>query len=187
MPPHVLTIGNISGALSIIFALSAYAQKERVRFLIINMMAILAIGVNFYIHGGYVGAFAEAVMFFVHVTALMIGKNARKKMSLIAPPLVVSYYIYLHGTKIGHEIFMSLAILFFVTGAYQTNMKANKILFMIGLFSLSLYSLATGAYEVMFANIIGILVLAFSYVEIGREDKKKKLLPLSRVKTSSRV
>jgi len=154
------------GILTLFFSFSAYFQKDRIKFLILNASAIATIGISFYIKGGYVGAFAELLMFIIHITAIIFNDNVRKKLSLFVPPLIFISYLYIHGFFFGYEIIMPFIMSLFVLGAYQTNMLKNKIFFMLGLSLMSIYSYFIGTYFVLFSNILGIVILYKTYLDI---------------------
>lgn len=90
---------HIFGILSLIFSLSAYYQLQRKKFLILNGLAILFIGLSFYIKGGMVGAYTEAVMLTIHIIAYITTLEFQRKISILAPLISFSIFFTLTNTQ----------------------------------------------------------------------------------------
>jgi len=158
--------------LAFIFALSAYYTTDRKLFLKINATAIFFIGISFYIQGGMTGFYIELMMFSIHIASLFVSKTQEKYLKLIAPP--VAFYLANSIYDNGQSSFMAIAITFFVIGVFQHNMIYNKFMFIIGLVFMFFYSMSLEVPIIAASNIVGILVLIVSLLNINKENEDKK-------------
>jgi len=157
------------GLLSIIFSFLAYYQIERLRFLILNSLAIISIGISFYLTEGFLGFYAECIMLIVHIVAIFTNDIIKRKLLLFTPFIVFFLYIYLNYNALlvnYMQIFIPIAMSLFSIGVFQNKMSINKVFFIFGLLSLLIYSLYTGTYYVAISNFIGIFILFKQYLTL---------------------
>jgi len=148
----------------------AYYQTDRRKFLVLNSLAIFAIGISFYLKGGMVGALVELGMLIIHISAFFISSEIEKRLKLLIPPLAFILVYYFNDEVSAH--FIALAISFFVLGVYQENMKLNKLFFAIGLIFLSMYSFSLGLTFIGITNLFGILVLSYRVRSMYRNTEQ---------------
>ena len=126
-------------------------------------------GISFYIKGGMAGATIELMMLLIHIIAMVSTERLEKSLKLFAPPLAFGVAYLLSSDTFG--LFMPTAILFFALGAYQRDMRFNKLFFSIGLLFLGGYSISIGANTVAISNLLGIIINVVVFYRLAEQRK----------------
>ena len=147
---------------------AAYFQSNKNNFLIFNILTIILIAYSFFIHNAMFGFWIEISMFFINLLAFFIQDKYLNYFKIILS--IISFIIIFSLNLSVYNLFMSAAISFFIIAIYQKNMKYNKLFFIFGLLSMSIYSVLIKDNNILVMSIIGILINLYKFLELRNKS-----------------
>ena len=154
----------ILSTLSIIFMFLAYIAKEKFIFLIFNSITIIFIALSFWLSKSYLGFYSESLMIIINLSAFFINEELEKKLKILI--VLISFILFSFIYSGFNNLFMPLAMSFFVYGVYSNNLIKLKISFIFGLFFLSLYSYLNSNIDIVYVSIFGIFLNLYSLFKL---------------------
>jgi len=167
-------IENLVGVLAVAITVVAYYQVDRLKFLKLNVFAVLFFGLTLFFNKGLAGAVISFVNVLVYLIAIVSDEKFLRRAAYLLPPLafVISFWFYsTQASEAAIAIpvvseylsFIPAVATFLVSlSALQHSILRNKLLLFSGVSLWGFYSFLVTAWYAVAADVLGLVTIAVS-------------------------
>ena len=163
---------DVVGYISIIFSIIAFLSKSKKKMRINGAISATFFGISIYGYAGYNGVFVSLISVIIKLLSLKYKEEKLKILKIASVPVAIIFYLYINKEGL-YGILPAISLIFITFADTQKDLIKMKIIYIGSAISWLIYAIIISSMPAIIYDIVGLVILAYSILEIKRDRIKE--------------